>query len=88
MREPAPADDLFSRGEDSQGEAQNSSRLALILTFSPWEKEQPLFSSSLGSARPANPAMGCLAGRPIIHPLLEERAGVRSSFANGHSDYK
>jgi hypothetical protein len=59
---------------------QHSLRLALILTFSPWEKRQPSDGSGFSCARPANPAAGFFAGKRMLHPLLEERDGVRSSL--------
>jgi len=59
----------------STGAGQNSSRLALILTFSPWEKEQTSPASAWAQARPANPSAGLARGRRIFHPLLEVGRG-------------
>ena len=47
------------------------SGIALILTFSPWEKEQISRGSGIASTRPANAVEGISSGRPMIHPLLE-----------------
>jgi hypothetical protein len=44
-------------------------RLALILTFSPWEKEQMSPDSAFADARPASPAAGFSKGQPAILPL-------------------
>jgi hypothetical protein len=52
--------------------------LALILTFSPWEKEQHLCDSSFTVDGSANAALDFSRKRRMIHPLLEERAGVRT----------
>jgi hypothetical protein len=38
-------------------------------------------ASAWAHARPANPGAGLSRARPMFHPLLEERAGVRSSFS-------
>jgi hypothetical protein len=51
---------------------------ALNLTFSPGEKEQPQAGSGFADDCPANPVAGFAERRRIIHPLLEERAGVRT----------
>jgi hypothetical protein len=47
------------------------SGIALILTFSPWEKEQVSSGSGIASTRPANAVAGISSGRRMIHPLLE-----------------
>jgi hypothetical protein len=54
-------------------------RLALILTFSPWEKEKMSLDFGFADARPASPAAGFSKGQPTILPLPRqwERAGVR-----------
>src|SRR5580698_5157485 len=46
--------------------------LALILTFSPWEKEQHLCRSSFADDGSANTAPDFSRGRRMIPPLLEE----------------
>jgi hypothetical protein len=48
----------FNAINSGMGAPQNSSRLALILIFSPWEKEQTSPASGWMQARPANPGAG------------------------------
>jgi hypothetical protein len=55
--------------------------LALILTFSPWEKERPSGAAGLADECPANPVAG--SSREAAEPFslsLEERGGVRTSL--------
>ena len=62
-------------------------RLALILTFSPGEKEQPLFISGFANTCPANPAARISVRRITILLLLGEKAGMRECVhqTNRHS---
>jgi len=53
--------------------------LALILTFSPKEKEQPLTIFHFTDDRPTNAAAGFSKGRRTILLLLGEKAGMRES---------
>jgi len=58
--------------------------LALILTFSPGEKEQPSFVFRFAEGRPANPVAGFPVRRRKILPLLggEGRGeGERETFS-------
>ena len=50
---------------------------ALILTFSPQEKEQPPYVFDLVEGRPANPVTGFPTQRRKILLLLGEKAGLR-----------
>jgi hypothetical protein len=59
-------------GADLCGVREVSLRLALILTFSPAEKEQPPDDAGDASVRPANPALGFSGGE------------VEVFFAGGH----
>jgi len=59
--------------------------LALILTFSPGEKEQPSYVFRFADGRPANPVAGTSVRRRMILPLLggEGRGeGERETFSN------
>jgi hypothetical protein len=58
-----------------EGGGLDSSRPALILAFSPGEKESRLHDLGFAAARPGNPAAGIPESRRMIHPLLEEREG-------------
>jgi hypothetical protein len=60
---------------------RSNQRFALILTFSPWEKEQPPPVSNFAFARPAKSVTGFSINWRRIHSLLEDRAGVRSSLS-------
>jgi len=48
---------------------QRSSWLALILTYSPWEKERTSAAPAWAQAGPANPGAGIARARPMFHPL-------------------
>jgi len=54
-------------------------RLALILTFSAWEKDQLSLDAGFADALPASPAAGFSKRQPTIHPLPRQwkRDGVR-----------
>jgi len=59
--------------------------LALILTFSPGEKEQPLSDFRFANGRPANPAAGISVRRRMILLLLGREGrdeGGRETFFN------
>jgi hypothetical protein len=51
-------------------------RLALILTFSPWEKEQMSLDSGCADARSASPAAGFSKWQPTILPLPRSGRGT------------
>jgi hypothetical protein len=57
--------------------------LALILTFSPGEKEQPLWLSGFADDRPANPAVR-ISVRPRTIPPLPHR--FAKALRGGESD--
>ena len=64
------------------GVRQNSSWLALILTFSPWRRDSH-WQSWVDGWSSGQCRRGFSVRRRTILPLLEERAGVRSSFSTG-----
>jgi hypothetical protein len=53
--------------------------LALILAFSPGEKEQPLLVSAFAKTRPASPVARISVRPKTILLLLGEKAGMRES---------
>ena len=62
--------------------------LALILTFSPGEKEQPLSLFRFADDHPATPVKGFSVGRRAILLLLGEKAGMREVVANRLSTHE
>jgi len=67
----------------ASGAGRSSSWLALILTFSPWGKEQPSHDSGCVDAWRANPVAGFSGWRRMILPLLGGEGTVRSSLLTG-----
>jgi len=61
------------------------SLLALILTFSSGEKEQPLRAYGFANERPAASIARPFKATVDISPSLEERAGVRTSVSTNFS---